>query len=222
MLTSFTACLTNDITALLQSRAQWLQPVIFFIIFISLFGLGLGLDTQLLTKVSPAVVWITFLLTALFTIEAMFRSDYEEGVLEQLLLSPHPLWWLILAKSLAFWVVSCLPLILIMPVVGLILQLSTSENSVLVLSLLIGSPALTFLGVLGASLTIALPRSGIFLGLLLLPLYIPILILGESTVMLLLSAQWPHAQLALLAAISVLALTLVPHAAAAALRAAMD
>jgi heme exporter protein B len=146
----------------------------------------------------------------------------EQGSLEQLLLSPHPLWWLILSKSVALWVASSIPLILVMPLLGLAMHLSFLENSVLMLSVLVGSPALTLVGVIGAALTIALPRSGVFLGLLLLPLYIPILILGESAVVSLFSNEWPQFQLALLGAISIVALTFAPHAASAALKVAMD
>ncbi len=139
-----------------------------------------------------------------------------------MLLSPHPLWWLVFAKSVAIWIVSCLPLIVIIPLLGLFMQLNLFENSVLLVSVLIGSPAITLIGVIGAALTITLPRSGVFLGLLLLPLYIPILILGESAVVLLLSSQWPQFQLGMLGAISVLTITFAPFAAAAALKVAMD
>lgn len=222
MLKIFYACLKSDLRGIIRNRAQWLHPIIFFIIFISLFGIGLGFDTQQLVKVTPAIIWIAFLLTALFTIETMFRADQEEGVLEQMLLSPYPLWWLILAKSIAFWIASCLPLILMMPILGSIMQLSVIETGVLLLSLFVGSPALTFMGVLGAALTVAMPRSGVFLGLLLLPLYVPVLILGESAVVSLLSAEWPIFQIALLGSISTLAITLAPHGCASALKVAMD
>ncbi len=222
MMPIFYTCLANDLKVMMRNRAQWVHPILFFMIFISLFGIGLGFDSEVLVKISPAIIWIAFLITTLFTIETLFRSEMEEGGLEQLLLSPHPLWWLIFAKSVAIWIVSSLPLIVIIPLLGLFMQLTLFENSVLLISVLIGSPAITLIGVIGAALTITLPRSGIFLGLLLLPLYIPILILGESAVVLLLSSQWPQFQLALLGAISILTITFAPFAAASALKVAMD
>ncbi len=222
MLKVFVACCYNDLHVLTRCITEWLQPVIFFIIFTTLFGIGLGFNQQQLIAIAPAIIWIAFLFTSLSTIENLLRKDKAEGTLEQLLLSPHPLWWLCLAKSTAFWVVSALPLLLITPCVGFFLQLSSEQIIILLISLLLGSPALTLLGVLGATLTITLPRPGIFLSLLLLPLYVPLLILGESTVASALSLQQPLAQLALLTAISILALTLAPHAMAIALKATMD
>ncbi|MBI2791088.1 MAG: heme exporter protein CcmB [Gammaproteobacteria bacterium] len=222
MMSVFCACMRNDLQVMIRSPKEWSNPILFFIIFISLFGIGLGFDSEILMKMSPAIIWIAFLLTSLFTIETLFRNEMEEGGVEQLLLSPYPLWWLILAKFVAIWLVSCLPLILFIPLLGMLMQLSLFENSVLVLGLLIGSPAITMVGMIGAALTISMPRSGMFLGLLLLPLYIPILILGESAVSLLLSSTWPAFQLALLGALSILTVTIAPHAVAAALKVAVD
>lgn len=208
---------------MVRSPAQWFHPIIFFVIFISLFGIGLAISPDQLMKISPAVIWIAFLFTSLLTIETLFKNDQEDGSLEQLLLSPTPLWWLLLAKSLALWIVCCLPLITIMPLLAMSLGLALQPILLFALTLFVGSPALTFMGVLGAALTITMPRSGLFLGLLLLPLYIPILILGESAVVALLSdGPWPVFQIALLAGLSVLAITLIPHACAAALRGSME
>lgn len=222
MLTIFYLNLCYDLKAIFRYRSQWLYPIVFFIIFISLFGIGLGFDSKQLVQVSPAIIWVAFLLTSLFTIEAVLRKEEEEGILEQLVLSPYPLWWLILAKSWALWMISCLPLITVIPLLGLILQLSTSQILIIVISLLLGSPALTFVGVMGAALTITMSRSGVFLSLLLLPLYIPILILGESAVITLLSSEFPIFEISLLSAISILAITAAPHATAAALKIAME
>ncbi len=222
MLAIFKQCLKHDLLVMQRHRAEWVQPLVFFIIFISLFGIGLGFEGNMLITVAPAIIWISFLLTSLFSIESIFRRELEAGLLENLVLSPHPLWWLLFVKALAIWVMSCLPLILLMPLLGLFMQLNLIETGVLLLSVLIASPAITLMGMLGATLTLALPRSGVFLGILLLPLYIPILILGESAVVLLLSGAKPLFQMALLSAISVLTLTLIPHAAAGALKIAMD
>lgn len=222
MLSVFLSCIKNDLRTLLRKRADWVYPIVFFFVFISLFGIGLGFDNQQLIQASPAIIWISFLFITLSTIDSLFRRELEEGTLAQLVLSPYPLWWLLLAKAIAFWLVACLPLILLTPVLGIIMQLSWQATAGLWISLLLGSPALALLGVVGVTLTSAMPRSGVFLALLLLPLYVPILILGESVIMVLLSAESIHFQLALLGAISVFALIGAPHAAAGALRAAMD
>ena len=171
---------------------------------------------------SPAIIWITFLLTSLLTIDTLVRIDQEEGVLEQFALSQYPLWWIILAKSIAVWLASCLPLVLLIPLISSALYLTFDESLILFVTLLVGSPALSFIGVLGASLTVALPRAGLLLALLLLPLYLPVLILGESALEATISQQWPIFQSTLLSAFSILAMTLAPLAASAALKAAMD
>ncbi|MBS0289789.1 MAG: heme exporter protein CcmB [Proteobacteria bacterium] len=222
MLSIFYHCVCHDLKIVLRKPAAWVHPILFFILFISLFGIALGFEKETLIKISPAIIWIAFLLTSLFTIETVLRREMASGALEQLLLSPYPLWWLMLAKSTAIWIVSCLALIFFVPVLGLFMHLSWYENSILFFSLLIGSPAITLIGMIGAALTLALPSSGLFLGLLLLPLYVPILILGESTLAAMLSSSLPSFQLALLGAISMLTLSLAPHGVAAALRVAMD
>lgn len=222
MLSVFFTSIQSDLKTLQRKRADWVYPIVFFLVFISLFGIGLGFENQRLIDTSPAIIWITFLFITLSTIDNLFRREQEEGTLAQLVLSPYPLWWLLLAKAVAFWLVACLPLILLTPVFGIIMQLSSQATMALFLSLLVGSPALALLGVVGATLTSAMPRSGVFLALLLLPLYVPILILGESVVVQLQTSESVHFQLALLGAISVFALIGAPHAAAGALRAAMD
>lgn len=222
MLRAFKSFLVFELCWLKRKRALWLQPVMFYVIILSLFGIGLGLDEGTLAEVSPAVIWITFLLTSLLTVDTLVRMDQEEGVLEQLTLSEYPLWWLLVAKSTAVWLVSCLPLVLLIPLMSSAMYLTIDEAFILWATLLVGSPALSFIGVLGASLTVALPRAGLLLALLLLPLYLPILILGESALEATISQEWPIFQTTLLAAFSILAITFAPLAASAALKAAMD
>lgn len=219
MLKVFYYHLYYDLMSLARQRGQWLHPLLFFVIFICLFAIALSFNSQQLAAIAPAMIWMAFLLTSLLTIESIFRVQKEQGMLAQLVLNPYPLWWLLLAKSLALWVACCLPLMLLIPFLSVSLNLSFLQMGHLGLSLLIGSPSLTLVGLLGATLTLGLPRAGIFLGLLLLPLYVPILILGESAAS---SEQLPLFQIALLGAISTLTMTLVPHATAAALRALMD
>lgn len=207
---------------LTRKRALWAQPVLFFVIILSLFGIGLGLDESMLAKVSPAVIWVSFLLTSLLTVDTLIRIDQEEGTLEQLVLSDYPLWWLLLSKSVAVWIVSCVPLIMLVPLISLAMHLTFHESAILFSTLLVGSPALSFIAVLGASLTVALPRAGLLLALLLLPLYLPVLILGESALEITTAQAWPLFQICMLLAFSILSITLAPLAASAALRASMD
>jgi len=222
MLTVFLSCIKNDFIALQRKRTDWMHPIAFFFVFLTLFGIGLGFDNQQLKAASPAIIWITFLFITLNTIDTLFRKEQEEGTFAQLVLCPYPLWWLLLAKAVTFWLAACLPLILLTPLFGFIMQLSWQAIMALFFSLLIGSPALALLGVVGATLTCAMPRSGVFLALLLLPLYVPILILGESVAVNLQCVDSFSFQLALLGAISAFAVIGAPHAAAGALRAAMD
>lgn len=222
MLSVLKDSLYYELCWLKRKRALWLQPVLFFIIILSLFGIGVGLDEGMLAELSPAIIWITFLLTSLLTVDTLIRIDQEEGVLEQLVLSEYPLWWLLISKSIGVWLASCLPLVLMVPFIGLAMHLTLDESVILFITLLVGSPALSFIGVLGATLTVALPRAGLLLALLLLPLYLPVLILGESALDVTLSQQWPIFQTLMLLAFSVLSITLAPLAASAALKAAMD
>jgi heme exporter protein B len=222
MLTILKQTLYYELVWLKRYRALWIQPVLFFIIMLSLFGIGLGLDEGMLAEVSPAVIWITFLLTSLLTVDTLIRIDQEEGTLEQLVLSRYPLWWLLLSKSCAVWLISCVPLICLIPLIGLAMHLTLDETAILFITLLVGSPALSFIGVLGATLTVTLPRAGLLLALLLLPLYLPVLILGESALELTIGQPWPLFQTSLLLAFSILSITLAPLAASAALKASMD
>lgn len=222
MLAIFKDSVVCDLRSMLKLPSEWFSPIIFFSILITLFGLALGQNNTLLRAVTPAVIWIGFFITQLLTIESLLKREEEEGSLEQLILSPYPLWWLLLAKSLSIWIVASLPLVLLTPLLSILMQLSFSSACMLFLSLLVGSPALTLMAVLGAILTLTLPRAGIYLGLILLPLYIPLLILGESAGTNLLNAQWPLFQVSLLGALSILSLSLIPHAMAGALKAGRD
>lgn len=222
MLAIFHTLMINDLKSLGRNRAKWVQPLSFFVIFIFLFAIGLGFESKEMAKMSPAIIWIAFLVTILLSLESILSHEHQEGVFAQLTLSQYPLWWLILAKACAIWIVGALPLIIMAPFLGLLLHFSSQETIVLVLALLLGSPALVLLGLLGGALTLTLPHSGLFLGLILLPLYIPVLLLGESTLLSLFNQTWPLFQLSLLAAISILSFTLAPFGIAATLTVSSD
>lgn len=222
MMNAFMTVLISDLTKLHHSPRDWLQPLMFFIVLIALFGIGLGLEPTVLQKVSPAVIWIAFFITTLLTTETLFRQEQQVGLWEQYVLSPTPLWWLMLSKSWAIWIGACLPLLLAAPLLSIGLQLTPAVWGPLTLSLWIGSPAIVFLAVMGSAMTLTLPRVGLLLCLLLLPLYIPILILGESMALPDAISSPALMPLALLAGISVLCITFIPHATAAALKVAMN
>lgn len=218
MLTVFMRVFMTDLHKLHHNPREWIQPMLFFLVLLSLFGIGLGLDAHQLKSVSPAIIWIVFFITTLMSTETLFRQEQQSGLYEQYLLSSCPLWWLMLAKTCAIWMGACLPLLVLTPFVGYALQLTPIECGLLTLSIGIGSPALVFLAVMGCAMTVTLPRAGLLLCLLLLPLYIPILLLGESIILPGSTFSMSQIPLALLGGISILSITLIPHATAAALR----
>jgi heme exporter protein B len=196
--------------------------LLFFILVVSLFPLGIGPSPQLLATIAPGVIWVAALLATLLSMERLFRSDFEDGALEHLLLSPHSLPLLVLAKVSAHWLVTGLPLLLVSPLLGVLLQLPASAIRALPLTLLLGTPALSLIGAIGVALTVSLRRGGVLLTLLVLPLYVPVLIFGTAAVAAAGAGLPTTGQLALLGALLALALTLAPLATAAGLRIGVD
>jgi heme exporter protein B len=197
---------------------QLLNPLVFFAIVISLFPLAVGPEPSMLRTMAPGVIWVAALLATLLSLDGLFRSDYEDGSLEQWVLSPHPLSLMVLVKVLHQWMVCGLALVVLSPLFGLMLSLPAKVLPALVLSLLLGTPVLSLLGAVGAALTVGLKSGGVLLALLILPLYIPVLILGTGAVEAALQGL-PVAGYALwLGCLAVLALSLSPVAIAAGLR----
>ena len=190
----------------------------FFVIVVTLFPLGVGPDGSLLAEIAPGVIWVAALLATLLALDGLFRDDYIDGSLEQLLLSPQPLTVLVLAKTLAHWIVSGLPLVLLSPLLAVLMQLPLKALPALLASLVLGTLSLSLIGAIGAALTVGLKRGSVLLALLVLPLFIPVLIFGSSCVAAAASGFDTGAQLSLLAGLFFLALALAPLAAAAALR----
>ena len=208
----------RDLKMAIRRRSELLNPLLFFILVVSLFPLGVGPGPQLLQEIAPGVVWVAALLATLLSMERLFRSDFEDGALEQLLLSPHALSLLVLAKVFAHWLVTGLPLILVSPLLGLLLHLPVEGIAALPVTLLLGTPALSLIGAIGVALTVGLRRGGVLLTLLILPLYVPVLIFGTAAVAAAAAGLPIAGQLALLGALLALALTLAPFATAAGLR----
>ena len=222
--TAMSACralLARDLRLLWRRRGDALNPVLFALLVISMFPFALGPEPAILARIAPAVIWVALLLAGLLSLDTLFRGDLDDGSLEQLLLAPHPLAWLVACKILVHWLSTALPLILATPLFAALLYLPGEQLPVLLASLALGTPLLSLIGAVIVALTVGMRRSGMLLALLALPLYVPVLIFGAGSVMA--AAQGlPHqGALLLLGAGLVLAVLLAPLAAAAALRIAM-
>lgn len=218
LLRAFSALLRRDLLLAFRHRGELANPLLFFLVVVTLFPLGISPEAALLRKIAPGVIWIAALLAALFSLESMFRSDFDDGAMEQMALSPHPLAVLVLAKVLAHWLVTGLPMLLMAPLLALFMALPEQALPALELSLLVGTPLLSLIGAIGVALTVGLRRGGVLLTLLVLPLYIPVLIFATNAVTAAAAGMPVAGQLYFLAALLVLALTLAPLATAAALR----
>jgi len=215
---AFAAILRRDLTLALRHRSELANPIVFFVVVVTLFPLALGPEKDILMRVAPGIIWVAALLAATLSMDRMFRHDFEDGSLEQLLLTPHPPSALVLAKILAHWLVTGLPLILASPLLALLLHLPMKALPTLLASLALGTPVLSLVGAIGVALTVGLRRGGLLLTLLVLPLYVPVLIFAAGAVDNATAELAVAGQLYFLAALLVLALTLAPLATAASLR----
>ena len=215
---AFIALFRRDLTLAFRHRAEMANPLLFFVIVVTLFPMGITPETKILETIAPGVIWVAALLAAMLSLDTLFRSDFEDGALEQILLSPHPASVLVLAKVLAHWLITGLPLILVAPLLGVLLALPADAMWVLVATLALGTPILSLVGAIGTALTVGLRRGGVLLSLLVLPLYIPVLIFGANAVGTAADGLPVIGQLYFLGALLVLALTLAPLAIGAALR----
>jgi heme exporter protein B len=214
--------LHRDLKLALRRRTTVLNPLVFFVIAVTLFPLSVGPEPNLLLRIAPGVVWVGALLSAMLSLEAMFHADHDDGSLEQMLVSPHALPLLALAKVTAHWLVTGLPAILLAPVLGGLLRMPGEAIAVLMLSLALGTPILSLVGAVGAALTCSQRQGGTLVSLLILPLYIPVLIFGAGAVDQAGAGLSFESHLSLLGAMLALALTLTPWAVAAALRIATE
>ena len=215
---AFFVLLQQDLRVAFRHRAELLQPVLFYFLVVLLFPLGAGVDKKMLLAISPAVIWVAALLATLLSLDRLFRLDFHNGTLEQFAISAQPLAVLILAKMLAHWLVTGLPLVLLAPLLATLLGLPAMHMDILIYTLLLGTPVLSFIGAIGIALTVGLRRGGMILTILVLPLYTPVLIFASQTVTLAMNDLPVNGSLSLLAAMLVLALTLSPWATAAAIK----
>ena len=222
MLRLIFAIISRDLRLAMRRRADIASALFFFVIVVSLFPLGIGPEPQLLRKLAPGVLWVAALLSTMLSLPRLFADDHRDGTLEQLALTPHPLGLIVLGKTIAHWLISGLPLTLLAPLLGLQFDLSGDALRILCLSLLIGTPALSGIGAIGAALTLGVRGSGVLLSLLVLPLYIPALIFGAGAVDAVISGMGAQAHLSLLGALTLGSVFFAPWPTAAALRIALE
>ena len=218
MFDAFVQVVRKDLLGAFRQQSDILNPIWFFIIVVTLFPLGIGTDPTLLARIAPGIIWVAALLAALLSFERLFKDDYIDGSLEQMMLAPHSLTWLVCAKIFTHWLLTGLPILLVSPLLAIFLSLEEDTFWALFLTLLIGTPILSLLGAIGVALTIGLRKGGVLLSLIMLPLSIPILIFSTMAIDAASFGQPYLGLLALLGAMLIGAITLAPFAVAASLR----
>jgi len=221
LLATAAALIRRDLQLLWQRRGDALQPALFALLVIALFALALGSERATLAQLAPGVLWVAVLLAGLLSLDTLFRGDAEDGSLEQWMLAPVPLAWLVVVRTLTHWATTALPMVLAAPLLAELLYLPREQLGLLLLTLLLGTPLLSLIGAVVAALTTGMRRAGVLLALLALPLYVPVLVFGAGIVATASQGFDPGGGLLLLAAGLVLALALAPVAAAAAIRVAL-
>jgi heme exporter protein B len=213
------ALMARDMRVAVRVGGGALMGALFFLIVVVMVPFAVGPDLRLLARIGPAILWLGALLASLLALDRLFATDYEDGSLDLLMMSPVPLELAVAAKAVAHWLTTCLPLVIITPLLGLMLNVEMSAMGALMLTLLAGTPALTFIGLIGAALSVALRRGGLLLAVLVLPLTIPVLIFGVSAANAAIAGPAPFGPpFTILCALSLMSLVLGPIAAAAALR----
>lgn len=216
------AVVARDLLIAARRRSDVLTTFFFFVIVVSLFPLGVGPEPDTLREIAPGVVWVAALLAAMLSLARMFGADYADGTLEQLVLTPQPLTLLVLSKVLAHWLTTGLPLVLMAPLMGLQFGLPGDALATLLVSLLIGTPALSLVGAVGAALTLGVRGGGALTAVLVLPLYVPVLVFGAGAVTASATGMGVAGHLSLLGAMSLAALVFAPWATAMALRISLE
>ncbi len=216
------ALVARDLLIAARRRSDVLTTFFFFVIVVSLFPLGVGAQPEMLREIAPGVVWVAALLASMLSLSRMFGADYADGALEQLVLTPQPLTVMVLSKVLAHWLTTGLPLVLVGPLLGLQFGLPGDALVVMLVALLVGTPALSLIGAVGASLTLGVRGGGALTSLLVLPLYVPVLVFGAGAVSSTATGMTAAGHLSLLGAMSLAALVFSPWATALALRISLE
>ena len=222
MLRRFLALVGRDVRLSARQGVDSLLVIGFFVLAAVLFPFGVGPEPQILARIAPGIIWVAALLATLLALDRLFQADYEDGGLEQLVLSGMPVPLMVLAKVSAHWLTTGLPLIATTPLLAVMLNLDTAVMPSAILALALGTPSLSLIGAIGAGLVLGSRRGGVLIALLVLPLYVPVLIFGVAAIdaAALGFSVWPHARV--LAAIVALAAALAPWAAAAGIRQALE
>jgi heme exporter protein B len=218
MFDAFAAIVRRDLVLAMRRRSEIANPVLFFILVITLFPLGIGAQPKLLQAIAPGIIWVSALLATMLSLDSLFRSDFDDGSLEQILLSPHPTSILVLGKITAHWLTTGLPLLIVAPLLAVFLGMPNQSLSILLLTLFLGTPILSLIGAVGVALTVGLRRGGMILSLLVLPLYVPVLIFASNAVEMASSGLPVNAQINILISMLLMALVLAPWPTAAALK----
>ena len=221
-MTPFLALLKRDLKLAARHGLDSFMVVAFFVLVVVLFPLAVGPEQATLGRIGSGVIWVAALLSAMLSMDRMFQLDYEDGSLDLLVLSPIAVELLILAKILAHWMSTGLPLIIISPFLGVLMHVSSAGYATMILSLALGTPIFSLVGAIGAALSLGARRGGVLISLLILPLLIPVLVFGVSAVEKALTDLPTRSELMILGAMLLVALALVPHATAAALRQALE
>ncbi len=215
---AFFTLLKRDLQIAIRHKGDIFNPLLFFILVVTLFPLAIGPEPKILSRVAPGIIWVAALLASMLSLERLFKADYNDGSLEQMLLSPQPLPLMVLAKVLAHWILTGVPLILVAPLLAVLLHLESNSYGALMATLALGTPVLSLLGAIGVALTVGLHKGGVLLSLLILPLYIPVLIFATTAIDAA-GLNLPYdGHLAIIAAMLVGSLTLAPFAIGASLR----
>ncbi len=222
MIAAARALLLRDLRLLWRRRGDALQPALFALLVVVLFALGLGGDNRALARAAPAILWLAVLLSGMLALDTLFRSDAEDGSLDQWLLAPVPLAWLVAVRVFGHWLTTAVPVLLAVPLLAEFMQLPRAQLPVLMMSLLLGTPLLSLLGAVVAALTVGMRRAGILLALLALPLYVPVLVFGAGSVVAHAQGLDASGALLMLGAGFAAAVVLAPVTAAAALRIALS
>jgi heme exporter protein B len=212
----------RDLRLAMRRKSEVLSAMFFFVVVAALFPLAIGPEPAMLRQIGPGVLWVGALLASMLALSRLFEVDYRDGTLEQMLLSPHSLWLLVLGKMTAHWLLAGLPLVILAPVLGLQFQLSSDALSVLCITLLLGTPVLSCVGAIGAALTLGVRGGGVLISLLVLPLFVPVLVFGAGAVQALETGLGAQAHVSILLALLLPALFFSPWACSAALRIAME
>jgi heme exporter protein B len=218
----YLSTLVRELKISIRNPSGLINPLLFFIVTISLFPLSISPEAKILSEIAPGIIWVAAMLSVLLSLNTIFHYDFDNGILEQLSISHHSTALVILIKSFSHWILTGLPIVLISPLMGLFLFLDENSIQVLMLTLLIGTPSLSLIGTIGASLIVGIRSAGMLLALLILPLYIPILIFASSAISQFQAGFEITGQILWLIVILLFSLMLSPFISAAALKINLD